>query len=64
MLENPFCFFCDSQNLKSLGIHDFNSNNIEIEELRCLDCGSVTRIPLQNKIKQLRENISNLGVNG
>ena len=56
------CFWCKSENLKSLGFVDFGSNNIEIEELICSDCHRITRYPLQNRNKQLRENIQELSV--
>lgn len=64
MLENPYCFRCDSQNLKSIDIRDFNSDNaIEVEELECQDCWFRTRIPLYNKPQQLRKNIESLSNN-
>jgi len=61
MDKNVRCFNCESINVKTIGFSDFGSNNIEIEELNCLDCGFKTRYPLQNRIKQLRENIQELG---
>ena len=57
LLTELRCFWCKSENLKSLGFVDFGSNNIEIEELICSDCHRITRYPLQNRNKQLRENI-------
>jgi len=57
MSENPYCYHCNSQNLTSLGFRDFGSNNIEIEELECQDCHQITRIPLQNRVKQMKDQI-------
>ena len=61
MLENPYCFRCDSQNLKSKGFAYFNKDKtIEIEELECLDCGFIAKMPLSNRRKIIKKSIENL----
>jgi len=51
------CFKCGSEDVKTIGFHDFGSNNIEIEEVQCNICHFKTEIPLQNKTKQMRDQI-------
>lgn len=58
------CYKCNSDDVKSLGFSDFGTNNIEIEEIECNQCHFRTRIPLQNKTKQLRDNMRSLEADG
>jgi len=55
------CFKCGSPKIKTIGFHEFGSNNIEIEEVKCSNCGFISKFPLQNQTKQLRDSITELG---
>jgi len=61
MTEQYPCFFCGCFIVRTKGHYDFDkSKSIEIEEIECQKCHKISRIPLQNKAQQLRNNIEEL----